>query len=122
MIIPVLALVIAGHHATSTQTLACEIGGASPASAPDSVVASQLVADAAVIVRARVVQENGAGPAVTSGVATTVRFERIEVLKAADSVPPFFAVTPGASVDLDEFNTQAVPYRVVRRSGLAGTC
>ena len=122
MIISLLTLAVAGLYATGPRTFACEIDAPTAAPVPDSVVASRLVADAAVIVRARTVTRDGASASARSSAPGGVRFERIELLKAADSVPPIFAVNPGALVDLDEFNAHSVPYPVVRRSGLAGTC
>ena len=122
MILPVFAVAIVALHSIGPHAFACEIDGATPATSPDSVVASRLVTDAAVIVRAKVVEAISAGASANAAGTAGVRFERIELIKAADSVPPVFTVSPGTLVDLDEFNTHSVPYRVVRRSGLAGTC
>jgi len=77
--------------------------------------------DAAVIVRARAV---GADSQTSRGTTdpARVRFERLEIVKATGSVPLFFAVSPAALTDQDEFNPQPVPYASVRPSGLRGTC
>jgi hypothetical protein len=117
-----LTLALVALYATGPRTFACEVAGSAGAPVPDSVVAARLVADAAIIVRARAIAIDSASASASSRAPAGARFERIELLKAADSLPPVFTVSPGALVDLDEFNTHSVPYPVVRRSGLAGTC
>ena len=124
MFVPVLSLAIAAFSpATSRPFTRCEIGsGATIPVPPDSVLAAGLIADAAVIVRARAV---GADSSVSFGATVStgrVRFERLEILKATDSVPLFLVVNPAALIDQDEFNPQPVPYAIVRPSGLRGTC
>lgn len=124
MFVRVLSLAIAAlTPGTSRSFVRCEIGsGATTPLPPDSVLAARLIADATVIVRARAV---GADSSPSSGAtvsAARVRFERLEILKATDSVPLFLMVNPAALIDQDEFNPRPVPYAIVRPSGLRGTC
>ncbi len=124
MFVRVLSLAIAAFApATSRPLVRCEIGtGATTPLPPDSVLASRLIADAAVIVRARAVEADSSASFGATVSAARVRFERLEILKATDSLPRFLMVNPAALIDEDEFNPQPVPYATVRPSGRRGTC
>jgi len=120
----VLSLVVATFGtATSPSFARCEIGTTETTTAPpDSVVAVRLIADAEVIVRVRAVEADRTASSGNAVRPVGVRFERLEILKATDSIPRFVTVNPAVLTDLDEFNPQPVPYAIVRPSGRRGTC
>lgn len=96
----------------------CEIEVDRAAPAPRVEPIRHLVADAAAIVRVRVV-----APADSAAATREVRVTVLEDLKSptAQRVPRTFAVR-GALVARDDYNPLPVPYAQVRRAGLRGTC